>query len=79
MDSGFNIYLYNNRDYFFYQRLSAPDNIVILGKILYKIEAFGIYKISILIFIKEYNIIELQDITLIPNFIANLVSFSKAN
>ncbi len=59
MDSNSNIYLYNNRDYFSYQRLFAPDNIIILKKILYKIKAFEIYKIGILIFIKERNIIEL--------------------
>jgi len=79
LDSGSNIHLCNNRDYFSYQRPSAPDDAVISGKTSYKIEAFGTCEIGISTPTGERDTIVLQNVALVPGFMANLVSFSKAN
>jgi hypothetical protein len=76
LDSGTNVHVYNNRTRFQLQRMATEEDVLIAGKTMYAIEAFGSMKITA----NAPNgpvTIKLLNIALAPRFLTSLVCLRR--
>jgi hypothetical protein len=75
LDSGVNSHVYNNLTRFNFERKASKSDTLILGKIVYKIEAFGNVKITIQSLNGPISII-LANVVLVLGFFTNIASLN---